>query len=143
MICPRAKELALQAIDEDTEWSCRECKAWREQHQTPNALVTHYVVKWADSVEDKQVVQGDSSLGEQLSQYADKLQTTRQQEQDKAPQGRNKHNRANLRMNNLQKQGDYGPGEAQRYNTTMGDELRTKLQVDPQPLNPHTDIHPT
>jgi exonuclease III/ribonuclease HI len=143
MICPRAKEQALQAIAEDTEWSCRECKAWRDQHQTPNALVTHYVVKWADSVEDKQVVQGDSSLGEQLSQYADKLQTTKQQEQDKAPQGRNKHNRANLRMNNLQKQGDYGPGEAQRYNTTMGDELRTKLQVDPQPLNPHTDIHPT
>jgi len=143
MVCPRAKEQAQQAILQETEWLCRECQAWRADHKQVDALVHHYVLRWADSAEDQQVVQGDNTLVDKLQRYADKVQATRQQEQTQASQGRNKYERASSKLDNLQKQGDYGDGEAQRYHTTMGEECRKQLQVDPHPMNPHTYIQPT
>ena len=143
MICPRAQELAQQAILQETAWLCVECQSWRADHKQVDALVHHYVVQWADSAEDRQVVQGDITLAEKLQKYADKVQAHMQQEQTPTCPGRTKHERENRKMDNLQQQGDYGPGEAQRYHITRGDECRQKLQVDPHPLNPHTDIQPT
>jgi ribonuclease HI len=143
MLCPREKEQAQQALQQDTEWTCLECQAWQAENKPVDALVHHYVVKWADSAEDSKVVQEDVTLTDQLQRYADKLHSNRKQDNDRTALGGSKYARANRQMPNLHRQGDYGPSAAQRYHITMGDESRTKLQVEPHPINPHTDIHPT
>jgi len=143
MLCPREKEQAQQALLQDTDWTCPECQAWQAEDKPVDVLVQHYVVQWADSAEDKKVVQQDVTLADQLQQYAEQLHSNRQQDSTQTSLGGSKHARASRQMTNLQRQGDFGPGTAQRYDITMGDEGRTKLQVDPHPINPHTDIHPT
>ena len=41
------------------------------------------------------------------------------------------------------KQGDYFPHHCTRYNITIGQDCRNKLQVHTDAINPHTDIEPT
>jgi hypothetical protein len=158
--CLKAMDLERwqQTTGEDP-WYCEFCQGiadelYADAQTTPDAsqiiaklpkALRWYKVEWQPHPEPKDSIQAillrepvkHQSLLTQLSQLE-----TAQQEPPRTKQ-KTEDNYQGLQLSNLAKQGIYTDylNEQQRYDKSLGNDTAKLVNIHPQPINPHTDIH--
>ena len=131
----------LPEEEEKEEWVCQECtsKGYTEsmlthpKHEDPTQP---YMMQWEDTPEDVTALR-EMGLDDLITSYHQKNEAERQEK------SRKKATRALNRPTNLEAQGIHKQVNNQVYDITVGQNIRKKLVVHLEPINPHKDTHPT
>ena len=129
----RIQTHAHAAITTEVPWRCQECELDNIQpHAVPQDL-QQFMITWKPRSEPADALENNELTASMVAAH---IQAQNQLHTDQPV-----HTRDTLEE--LQAQGDIYPNHPQRYNITIGQICREKLIVHPEPINPHTDIHPT